>query len=258
MATSVIVTTYNWPEALFLTLKSLFSQTILPDEVIVADDGSGESTRNLIASLKSEAPFALIHSWQEDKGFRAAAARNNAIRQAGSEYLILIDGDIILYPKFVEDHLEQAENNTFIQGSRVLLTESRTKEVLLEKTCHFSVVSKGLKNRKNAIHSNILSQIFSQKRNTVKGIKTCNFALSKKDAYRVNGFNEAFIGWGREDSEFAVRLMNAGIARKDVKFNAIAYHLYHHENTRASLPLNDQILENAIASKKKWCDEGLV
>ena len=258
MTTSVIVTTYNWPEALFLTLKSLFSQTTLPDEVIVADDGSGESTRNLIASLKSEAPFALIHSWQEDKGFRAAAARNNAIRKAGSEYLILIDGDMILHPKFVEDHIEQAESNTFIQGSRVLLTESRTKEVLLQKAYRFSVVSKGLKNRKNAIHSNILSEIFSHKRNTIKGIKTCNFALYKKDAYKVNGFNEAFIGWGREDSEFAVRLMNAGIARKDVKFNAIAYHLYHHENTRASLPLNDQVLENAIASKKKWCDEGLV
>ena len=258
MTVSLIITTYNRPQALELVLKSAIEQSVIPNEIIIADDGSDDETVELIHRMAKKSSVPIHHAWQEDEGFRAASARNKAIRQADSEYLILIDGDMLLHPKFVEDHLEQAENNTFVQGSRVLLTEGRTKEVLQRKAYHFSFVSKGLKNRKNAIRSNILSKIFSQKQNTIKGIKTCSFALYKRDAYRVNGFNEAFTGWGREDSEFAVRLMNAGIARKDVKFNAIAYHLYHHENTRASLPLNDRILEDAIALKKTWCEQGLV
>ncbi|AKF24346.1 family 2 glycosyl transferase [Sulfurovum lithotrophicum] len=258
MTVSLIITTYNWPQALELVLKSVMEQSIVPNEIVIADDGSGPGTAELIQRIAKECIVPVYHAWQEDEGFRAASVRNKAIRQANSDYLVLIDGDMILHPKFMEDHLKQAKSNTFIQGSRVLLTEHRTQEVLLHKVYRFSFFSQGLQNRKNAIHSNILSKIFSQRRSTLKGIKTCNFSLYKEDAYKVNGFNEAFIGWGREDSEFAARLMNAGIERKDVRFNAIAYHLYHRENTRVSLPLNDQILEDTIVLKEKWCAKGLV
>jgi len=258
MTVSLIITTYNWPEALELVLKSALEQSIVPDEIIIADDGSTFETEKLIQGLVQESIVPVYHAWQEDEGFRAASVRNKAIRQASSDYLVLIDGDMILHPKFIEDHLKQAENNTFIQGSRVLLTENKAKKILLQKDYSFSFFSIGLKNRKNAIHSNLLSKVFSCKKHSIKGIKTCNFALYRKDAYKVNGFDESFIGWGREDSEFAARLMNAGIARKDVKFNAIAYHIYHEENTRASLPENDKILQDTIVSEKKWCNKGLV
>lgn len=257
MTVSLIITTYNWHEALELVLISAMKQSILPDEIIIADDGSGIETLNIIEKIKKESSVPLHHAWQADEGFRAASARNAAIRQASGEYLILIDGDMILHPHFIEDHLSCAKKDTFIQGSRVLLQEEKTKEVLNQKIDHFSFFEKGLKNRKNTIHSNLLFRLFSKNRDTLKGIKTCNFALYKEDAYKVNGFNEAFVGWGREDSEFAVRLMNAGIKRRDVKFHAIAYHLYHPENARASLAQNDKMLQDAIELKLDWCSEGL-
>jgi len=249
MTCSLVITTYNWSEALELVLKSVLSQTILPDEVIVADDGSGEETRVLIDNYTSNFPIPLIHSWQEDYGFRAAASRNKAIVKSNSKYIVLIDGDMILHKDFIKDHKKNAKKNYFIQGGRVLLKKNNTN--------NFSFFSRTLENRKNTIHSDILSQIFSTKQDTLKGIKTCNMSFFKDDCIKVNGFNEDFVGWGREDSEFIVRLFNRGIHRKTIKFNCIAYHIWHDENSRKSLSKNDELLENTINNKLRWCENGI-
>jgi hypothetical protein len=82
-------------------------------------------------------------------------------------------------------------------------------------------------------------------------------AFFKQDCININGFNNDFEGWGREDSEFVVRLLNSGINRKNLRFNAIQLHLWHNENTRASLQQNDIILQNAIDNNAKWCDNGI-
>ncbi|MEA3420004.1 MAG: glycosyltransferase family 2 protein [Campylobacterota bacterium] len=257
MTVSLIVTTYNWPQALALVLISAMDQTVLPDEIVMADDGSISETAELIRNIAKESMVPIYHAWQPDEGFRAASARNGAIRRASGEYLILIDGDMILHPRFIEDHLSYAKRGTFVQGSRVLLDEKKSEEVLQKRQYGFSLFEAGIHNRKNAFHSNMLYSLFSKDNSSLKGIKSCNFALFREDIDRVNGFNEDFIGWGREDSELAVRLMNAGIKRRDIRFHAIAYHLYHRENTRTSLPENDERLQEAIAQKKIWCDKGL-
>ena len=49
-------------------------------------------------------------------------------------------------------------------------------------------------------------------------------------------------GWGREDSEIAVRLFNSGIGKKRLKFNGLTYHIYHKENDRSGLAENDEFL----------------
>ena len=48
MRVSLIITTYNRPEALSLIFKSIETQTIYPDEIIIADDGSGNTTKECI------------------------------------------------------------------------------------------------------------------------------------------------------------------------------------------------------------------
>lgn len=255
---ALIITTYNWTEALEAVLQSAFSQTVLPTEIIIADDGSSEETKELIGKMRKLTQIPIVHFWQEDRGFRAASARNGAIRESNSEYIVMIDGDMILEPHFIEDHLSAARKNTFIQGRRALLTKETTQRVLSSGKYTFSCYDKGIKNRKNMIRSEILSKIFSVYNNTIAGIRTCSFALYREDAYLVNGFNEAFTGWGREDSEFVVRLMNAGVKRKDMRFKAIAYHLYHPVNVRKSLPQNDTLLSSAIEEHAVWCEKGLI
>jgi glycosyltransferase involved in cell wall biosynthesis len=257
MYVSLIITTYNRPDALLLVLRSIEVQTIKSFEVIIADDGSSTDTKEVITSFQEKTNLTIIHSCQEDKGFRAAKSRNKAIAKASGDYIILVDGDMILHPQFVEDHINNAELGYFIQGSRVLLTQQKTNSVLNENNINFSFTSSGLLNRKNAVHSNSLSKLFSNKKNILGGIKSCNMAFFKKDYISVNGFNNEFKGWGREDSEFIVRLQNNGIRRKNVRFNAIQFHLWHQENTRASLVENDSLLQAAIENKIKWCDNGL-
>ena len=129
--------------------------------------------------------------------------------------------------------------------------------MLTNPDSNFSFLSKGLMNRKNTIHSNLLSKLFSKKKNYLHGIKTCNMAFFKQDCINVNGFNNEFEGWGREDSEFVVRLFNNGINRKNVRFNAIQYHLWHKEIDRASLIYNNQLLQNSIKQKLKVCKKGI-
>ena len=257
MKLTLIITTYNWPKALLLVMESVEHQVIRPDELIIADDGSGEETRNLINRFKKNSNLNIIHSWQEDTGFRVARSRNKAIVKSTGDYIILIDGDTILHTNFVKDHIDNAEPGFFVQGSRVLVSEKHTKKALAEKKINFSSFSLGLKNRKNSIHSRLLSFIFSNKKNQLRGIKTHNFAFYMKDCLNINGFNNEFEGWGREDSEFAARLINSGIKRKNVRFNLIQFHLWHNDNSRVLLEKNDAMLEYAIKHRTHWCEKGI-
>ena len=257
MRVSLIITTYNRPDALLLVLRSIEGQITLPYEVIIADDGSTNDTKEVVTSFQEKSDIRVIHSWQEDSGFRAAKSRNKAIAKATGKYIILVDGDMILHPKFIEDHINNAESGYFVQGSRVLLTQDKTKQTLDQQKINFSLLSNGLQNRKNAFHSNILSKLFSNKRNYLRGIRTCNMAFYKQDCININGFNNEFEGWGREDSEFIMRLLNSGINRKNVRFNAIQFHLWHNENIRDSLEKNDAILQDTINNHTQWCNNGI-
>ena len=257
MRVSLIITTYNRPDALLLVLRSIEGQITLPYEVIIADDGSTNDTKEVVTSFQEKSDIRVIHSWQEDSGFRAAKSRNKAIAKATGKYIILIDGDMILHPEFINDHINNTQSGYFVQGSRVLLTQDKTKQTLDQQKINFSLLSNGLQNRKNAFHSNILSKLFSNKRNYLRGIRTCNMAFYKQDCININGFNNEFEGWGREDSEFITRLLNSGINRKNVRFNAIQFHLWHNENIRDSLEKNDAILQEAIENRTKWCNNGI-
>jgi glycosyltransferase involved in cell wall biosynthesis len=257
MRVSLVITTYNSPDALLLVLKSIETQFTLPSEVIIADDGSNDSTKEIIDSFKLSSNLTIVHSWQEDKGFRAAKSRNQAISLTNEAYIVLIDGDVILHPEFIHDHIKNAEKGFFIQGSRVFLSKESSKDAVMNKKTGFSFFSPGIKNAKNAIHSNFLSKLFIKKNKKIKGIKTCNMSFFKQDCININGFNEDFEGWGREDSEFVVRFFNSGILRKNIRFNAIQFHLWHSQNNRDSLMQNDFILRSSINKNSNWSKNGI-
>jgi len=149
MRVSLIITTYNRVNALSLVLRSVEYQTVLPKEVIIADDGSGSDTKEAISVFQKTSNLNIIHSWQKDKGFRAAKSRNKAIAKSKDDYIILIDGDMVLHPKFIEDHISHAEPGYFVQGTRVLLTQSATQDALVKMKTNFSFSSSGIQNRKN-------------------------------------------------------------------------------------------------------------
>ncbi len=257
MNISLIITTFNWKEALELSVLSVFQQVHLPTEIIIADDGSDSDTHQLIESLQQLSPIPIVHSWQENIGFRLSRSRNKAINTAKGDYIILIDGDIVIEKNFIADHFEAAKKGYFRQGSRVLLNEESTLLALAQKELCPCFTDPGVENRKNCIRSGLLSKLFSFSSKRLHGIKTCNFAFWRAHAENVNGFNEDFIGWGREDSEFTARMLHSGIKRQNLKFKAVAYHLYHKNNSRKHLEENDRILKNTIKNKLIWCENGL-
>ncbi len=257
MKTSLIITTYNKKDILRLSLKTAFKQTLAPSEIIIADDGSTQDTAELVTQIRKETEIPVFHCWQEDKGFRPARCRNMAMARSNADYCILIDGDIILDEYFIEDHVRYAAPGYFVQGSRVILSKKTTEQIIHSGDMRVSVFGHNVGNRKNCIRSNFLSRMFSFKNSRMGGIKTCNFAFWKNDALKVNGFNEDFIGWGHEDTEFASRLINIGIKRQNVKFNALAFHLYHQSQSRKFLAQNNDLLSSSIRLEKKWCKNGL-
>lgn len=256
MQVSLIITTYNWCEALEITILSAFNQTILPNEIIIADDGSTKETKLCIDKYSKKSEIPIIHSWQEDKGFRLARSRNLAIAKSSYEYIIIVDGDMILHKNFIQDHLNCSKRGFFLQGSRVILDAYYSKNILNKKSIQINIFSPHIKNKLNGIRIPFISKILcSKNRRTHKGIRGCNFSFFKSDAILVNGFNEDFVTWGREDSEFIERLYNNKILRKNIKFSAIQYHIYHKEGS--SNNMNDKYLNNTISKKLKWCDNGI-
>ncbi len=256
MQVALIITTYNWPEALELSILSALKQTVLATEIIIADDGSSDETKILIKKYSKNSAVPIIHSWQEDNGFRLARSRNLAISKSSSDYIIIVDGDMILHKNFIQDHIRCATKGFYLQGSRVILDAEYSQNIIQKKSSSINIFSSHVKNKLNGIHSLILNYTICLKiKKTHKGVRGCNFSFFKDDVISVNGFNEDFITWGREDSEFVERLYNNNIFRKNIKFSAIEYHLYHKEGT--SNNTNDKYLNNTISLKLKWCENGL-
>ena len=254
---SLVLSTYNWPEALELVLKSIAQQTLLPQEVIIADDGSKNDTKKLIEEIKKSFPIPILHIWHEDDGNRKAIIMNKAIAKAASEYIISIDGDVILHPNFVEDHLALAENNVYLYGSRVNIQESALSNLFSSKSINFNFFSKGIKKRGRTLHVPFLAKNQKKHPNYSSKMRGCNFSFWKYDFIKVNGYNEEFSGWGREDSELVLRMHNAGVYAKRLKFSGIVYHIYHNEQSKSFLDRNDKIQQNTIQNKLTFVEKGI-
>lgn len=261
MKTSLIISTYNWPEALNLCLNSLLAQFRLPNEVIIADDGSAIETTNLIQSFAAKASFPIIHIWQEDNGFKKTAVLNKAIARSKYEYIIQTDGDVILHSHFVHDHIQAAKKGTFISGSRVLLDKVLSKRILTTHQITFSFLEKGiLKKRLNGLHLPIIGKLLHPllaNSKSYKSVKGCNIAFWKKDLVSINGYDEDLYGWGAEDRELSVRLFNKSVYKRTIRWALIVYHINHKERSKERLGINNNFLKDTLLSKKSWCANGL-
>ena len=262
MKVSLIIATYNWVEALNLVLKSIEKQSVFPDEIIIADDGSKEPTRELINIWKEKSKVPIVHIWHEDKGFRLSEIRNKAIAQSKYEYIIQVDGDVVLHKDFVKDHKRFAQENCFITGSRTLLSPEITKEAFRKEKINFGVFTKGIKNRFNALRFPLFN-CFSKPENSpmekmTTRIRGCNMSFWKQDLLDVNGYDEDFVGWGREDSDIVIRLIKKGCYRKKIKLAALQFHLYHKENSKDNLEANHKLMERALSDDSYFVKNGIV
>lgn len=249
---ALLITTYNAPDFIDLCLTSVASQSVMPDEILIADDGSGEATAEVVRRHASRLAVKVKHIWQEDEGFRAGAIRNKAIAASESDYIIQIDGDILLHPEFIADHIRFARRGAFVIGSRKLLSPEQTTGIIASRDLQGLFRSSPLR----AYPLTLLCAGMRASDGTYA--RSCNMAVWRNDLMAVNGYNEDISGWGREDSELSWRLMNYGLKKRSLKFGAIEFHLYHNECSRELDPRNYAIMERARTSGITRIPNGIV
>lgn len=252
----IIVSTYNSPGFLRQVLHGYLTQTRFPEELIVADDGSAGETAAVVGEFARTAPFPVRHVWQEDQGFRAAKIRNEAAKASSAGYLVFTDGDCVPHPRFVEDHAKIAQPGWFVQGKRMLL--GRDVSAAFSYPGLIGLIALCLRGQVSGRHHLLRIPGLTIEKKGLRGIKTCNLALFRSDYFAVNGSNEDFVGWGREDAELASRLFKYGLRRRDPLFLALVFHLWHPENSRAQLAQNDEILSLTAAGNGFYCTNGII
>jgi glycosyltransferase involved in cell wall biosynthesis len=258
---SLNISTYNWPAALKLCLQSVLSQKVHPDEVVIADDGSGPETKAIIDQFAAKSPFIVKHIWQEDKGYRLSEISNKAIAKSSCDYIIQVDGDCLLHPAFIADHLRFAKQNTFVCGTRSMINEDYTTELLGKGSLPFPLKTKGhLSKKYNAVYNGLLSALhywFQRSRKNYLYVKGCNMAFWKNDLLKVNGYNEDFVGWGKEDNDLSLRLLNIGAGIRVAKFCAIQYHLHHNENNKSGINTVEALLRQTELKGLNYTPNGI-
>jgi glycosyltransferase involved in cell wall biosynthesis len=262
---AVIITTYNRPAALDRVLDSVARQSVLPRQVIVADDGSDATTTAVVESWQGRLGAPLHHAWQPDVGFRAAASRNRAARDADADLLLFVDGDCLLRTGVIAEHRRLAERGCAVAGNRILLSPRLTLQV--EQGLVDPVgwqASDWMRARLNGDVER-LSPLLRLPGHAWRRLRPthwlqmrgCNMAVFREDFERINGFEEEICGWGFEDSDLAIRLINAGIRVKSGRFATAVLHLWHHERARDAAEENRQ---RALESKRRQvivADKGL-
>ncbi len=262
---SVVITTYNRPDALEAVVEACFLQDDKNFEIIIADDGSTANTRDAVDRLRARAPVPLLHVWQPDQGFRAAMARNRGTLAASGEYIIFLDGDCVPQRDFIARHRALSRPGFLVSGSRILLSPALTARVLAERIDLGALtLADKLRYRARGDINKVLQLLvrvpdvgrertsFSWRR-----IKSCNLAVWRSDLERVNGFDESFLGWGHEDSDLVVRLFHAGVMRKDGAFATEVFHLWHREARRDQESSNRKVVLERAANKTTQATRGL-
>lgn len=258
---SVIVSTYNNPQVLEMVLVSLAQQRrgrhAPAYEVIVADDGSGPETGALIRRLQDRYPVPLLHAWQPDTGFRLARSRNNALLASSGDYVIFMDGDCLVPPDFIAMHGRLAQAGHFVAGARCYIKRRRSAAMMAAARPDHDTRRTGWFLRALLAQANRPFQLLALPGNWGRyrhldrwqKAQTCNLAVWRRDIDRIDGFDNTYTGHGFEDSDFALRLLRAGILRKSGRFASVVLHLWHPRPGTAVSP-NAGRFDSLLASSR--------
>ena len=265
VAISVILSTYNAPAALAVSLQSFAQQKDRGFEVVVADDGSTRETADLVATAGRSFPVPLRHLWQDDIGFRPARARNLATAHSRGDYLLFVDGDCFVLPDFIACHRALAQHGHFVSGKRCWLRRPASRRCLagggrnrgraqwflraLAQQCtrpfEFLPLPDGRWRRRRS--------------SDWRGVQTCNLGVWRRDVLAINGFDNRYVGHGWEDSDFALRLIGSGVRRKLGSHASPVLHLWHERRHRQLGPAggNERLFQGTLAEGPVRAANGL-
>jgi len=244
---------------LALTLEGYLHQTDRDFELVIADDGSGDETKQLIDAFRARAPFPVIHAWHEHNGFRRAAVLNMGIRHSTTGYCIFSDGDCIPPKHFVELHRTRRQKGCVLLGGYLRLTPEYSETLTAEKVRAQDFTEQMTGKWRRELRWRHYASLFYN----LAGVKDrpriagANFSAWRSDLDRVNGYNEDFVGWGREDSDIRTRFRRCGLKGKSLWTRCLVYHVWHPlDQTKANVQRN--IEEYRESSRRVRCPNGLM
>ncbi|MFO7962496.1 MAG: glycosyltransferase [Desulfobacterales bacterium] len=261
---SLITPVFNRTDLLKKFLLSILSQSMLPDELIISDDGSSEDILSAVRETMNKAPFAITYVRQEDAGFRVARCRNNGVKLSNGDFLVFFDPDIVLSKYYFETLVGAAQKNRFIVGRMIRLANEQNSCVTQKQIREgdFSAILTddqkkipGRQYRKEWVYR-FLHAI--KLRRLGPKLRSSCFGCYKDDFVMVNGFDEKFIGWGNEDDDLGVRFYAAGIRGKNPFRKEYALHFFHekfHNDERVNRPYQKARM-NVINRKNYRCECG--
>lgn len=266
---SVILSTFNRPCALQVVLESLCRQDERGFEVIVADDGSDESTKAVVLAMSKAHPdLGIRHVWQEKQGFRLARIRNLAVKKSIGDYLIFLDGDCVVPMNFISQHRQLSEEGWAVYGQRILASRKFTASIEADSTqlqratfwTFWNFLLLRLLGKVNRFFPTLSIEGTGWRKRSPKSwqqVRGCNWALWRKDYLDINGSDESFEGWGSEDKDVAVRLINSGVNLKSGKCGSYVLHLWHSKATRENSKFNLALVEERVKNRRIYPEKGI-
>ncbi len=263
---SIILIVYNRSDLLKKSLQSLNTQSHLPDEVIVTDDGSDEDILSILKILSGKVKFKLKYVKQENKGFRAAKARNNGVRLAENDYLVFYDQDIIGTQNYLKTYVDHANESKFIVSYPVRLSDEQSQlvdDIIISSSNYLPILKLGQKVKIKKQYFKDHFEYFKKNIGLSKRgpkLRSGVFSIHKSNYIKVNGFDEKFIGWGNEDDDLGKRLYQAGISGYNPFFNEYPLHLYHKPFHKSGERLNEKYASrkrNIISEGEFYCEYGI-
>ncbi|MEK7690722.1 MAG: glycosyltransferase, partial [Bdellovibrionota bacterium] len=270
-AATLIVSTYNMPRHLGLVLEGVALQSIRDFELVICDDGSGSDTRDLIDRFRprfgAKTGQALTHVWQENRGFRKCRILNEGLRRSSGAHCIFLDGDCVPHRDYVADHLREREPGRYLAGRRVELGPTFSEDLTSEDVARgslgfppsYRLFVSALTGDSDHLQRLVRFPAPWMRRlvgmNRIDDLKGCNYSVAREALLALNGFDEEYEGYGREDTDIEIRLQNLGLTIKSMKGVALQYHVWHPR--REFTDANDARLEETRKIRRIRCEKGI-
>ena len=269
---TIIISVYKDTDSLDLILETLAKQTIIPNEVLISEDGNSEEMRKFVEIAREKyKTLDITHLTQEDDGWRKNIALNRAIVASKYEYLIFIDGDCVPFDDFIENHVMQSEKKIVLSGKRTELgaditAKIRLRELKVSKLTNnyflylIALIKDKTRHLEDLLHISYKSFLAPYIKRDVNYIIGCNWSAYKDDILAINGFDETYrlpsVG---EDVDLGWRFRGLGIELKSCRYNANMIHLYHKKRFGGNEgEINNEILWKNHAQNKFFCDNGII
>lgn len=264
---TLIISVYKNTTFLEAVLLSVEKQTWKDFEVIISEDGDSAEMRDFVAKVKLSMP--ILHLTQEDLGWRKNLALNRAIQAAKADWLVYIDGDCVLHPRFMEFHWRLADEKSILAGKRIKL-DPHTSQELISHQIDLEEMNQVIWKRSGQIKTNGGGFVeeglffdpngflgFIPRMRKMKYLKGCNMSFHRKAIEAINGFDEDYIKPAvGEDADLLWRFQGMGYALKSMRNRAVQYHLYHKESW-TDQEENLQLMKKNQAEKRYVCLNGL-